>query len=248
MEFRGHEEAVYCLALCEEGMMHLVASGSSDMRSIVWDPSSGTQLMEFNGHTRYINAVALHAGESLFTGSGDRTARMWSISDGGMLMEFKGHTATVWTLRVHQDAAEKLWLFTGGADGVAMRWDVESGHAVTTFEGGHTSVIYSIYVCPADDVHWGVTCGMCGTLNIKAPRYWKVDTDIRREEPEYNRCSVCIKKTCVDAESSIGWEPMEEIPPCVVTGSRDCTARKWNAWTGKEAAKYPHSAMPGQIL
>ena len=71
-------------------------SGSSDHTLRFWDLESGQTLHTFEGHTGWVNAVAITPdGRRAVSASSDRTLRLWDLESGQTLRTLGGHTELV---------------------------------------------------------------------------------------------------------------------------------------------------------
>jgi WD40 repeat protein len=78
---RGHEGAVLCLAVSEDGSV--LATGGADRTIKVWDVAAGAERATLRGHEGAVTAVAFaDRGRALLSGSEDKTARRWDVASG----------------------------------------------------------------------------------------------------------------------------------------------------------------------
>ena len=55
----------------------------------MWDLASGTQTTRFDGHTGWVNAVAVTPdGRQVVSGGWDRTVRVWDFATGEVVANF----------------------------------------------------------------------------------------------------------------------------------------------------------------
>src|SRR4029079_13167560 len=76
----------------------LLATGSNDSTTRIWDYRTGDCLTTLTGHTETVNGVAwaTTGGRLLLaTGSSDETARIWDPATGDCLTTLTGHTGPV---------------------------------------------------------------------------------------------------------------------------------------------------------
>jgi len=134
--WRAHAGHTVAVAAADD----LVASGATDHKVRLWNPLSGTCLVEMIGHSAWVTSVAVAAdGSRVVSSSADGTIRVWS-RDGACEAVLTGHTGPVHAVAVDVLGERAV---SGGADGTVRLWDVASGEVVTTF-GGHGG--------PVDDV------------------------------------------------------------------------------------------------
>ena len=129
--FKGHTEAVWCLAVLDVDGGKKLASGSGDNSVKMWNlaPSRAeaqtggeletggelvggrdlmyTQFAKLEGHTDTIRCLVALADGRLASGGTDKTIIVWSIADKKQLVKLEGHTASVVSL-VELDAGKRL--------------------------------------------------------------------------------------------------------------------------------------------
>jgi WD40 repeat protein len=71
----------------------------------VWELESGRLLRSLEGHTDWVNAVAVSPdGRFIVSGSSDdRTVKVWELESGRLLRSLEGHTDWVWAVAVSPD-------------------------------------------------------------------------------------------------------------------------------------------------
>jgi WD40 repeat protein len=63
-------------------------SGGLDGRVLLWDLTTGEQLLEMAGHADAVNAVAFNAaGDRAASGAGDDTVIVWGLPDGEQITQ-----------------------------------------------------------------------------------------------------------------------------------------------------------------
>jgi WD40 repeat protein len=158
----------------------LVASGGTDHRVRLWDPTSGTCVAEMAGHGAWVTSVAIDgAGGRVVSASADGTLRVWS-RDGVCERVLSGHTGPVHAVVVDRLGERAV---SGGADGTVRVWDLASGEAVRTF-GGHSG--------PVEDVE--LVDGGLGAVSVgpHTVRVWDLErmTSSRQLRPKVRASDV----------------------------------------------------------
>jgi WD40 repeat protein len=98
----------------------------------VWQVTDGRLLYTLEGHTSYVNRVAISPDEMILaSGSSDTTVRLWRISDGVLLHILEGHKYSVEDVVFSPDG---IILASGGGD--VRLWQVEDGTLLRTMIGG----------------------------------------------------------------------------------------------------------------
>ncbi|HKS40040.1 MAG TPA: protein kinase [Blastocatellia bacterium] len=94
--FDGHISAIHSVAFSPDG--RLLATGSIDRTTKIWDISSGGLIANIKGHEGEIFSVAFSPdGKTLATGSNDFTARLWDIAtvSGFAIIKDKGRICSL---------------------------------------------------------------------------------------------------------------------------------------------------------
>jgi WD40 repeat protein len=98
----------------------------------VWQVTDGKLLHTLEGHTSYVNKVAISPDETILaSGASDNTVRLWRISDGVLLHTLEGHKYSVEDVVFSPDG---ITLASG--DGDIRLWRVEDGTLLRTMIGG----------------------------------------------------------------------------------------------------------------
>src|SRR5262249_7258145 len=104
----------------------LAASGLSELPSnnvvMVWDASTGWEVLTLRGHQGYVYQVAYRPdGKVLASASADRTLRLWDARTGKELLKLTGHDDTVLRVVFSPDGKQ---LASSSFDGSVRVWDV----------------------------------------------------------------------------------------------------------------------------
>src|SRR6266511_552213 len=127
--FRGHTQAVRCVAISPDGK--LLASGSDDQTIQLWDLASKTNVATLKGHTAAVNAVAFSPdGTRLASGSSDRTVKLWDVAARAVLTSLTNHAEAV-SCVVFTPDGQRLVV---GTDGASVKlWDTNTGQQLHEF-------------------------------------------------------------------------------------------------------------------
>lgn len=129
--------------------------------------SDGHVSREYNGHTQYVEGVAVSCdGSILVTGSHDGTARIWDVWTTRCLHVLPNSADDVWACAISDDNKH---VATGGSGVLIYIWDVYLGHRVKAL-AGHTSHV----VCCQFSHHVSSMMGSVSTDGTT--KIWKVLT------------------------------------------------------------------------
>lgn len=201
------------------------AFGSQDTMFIVWDATTGEQLLSFTPEnsvpspysvtdpTTENYPVALAAAfaplsERIATIAGDNTAAIWDAGTGELLVTFSGHRDAVNGVAWSMDESR---LLTASEDGTARVWDVETGEELLRL-AGHEGAVNSALWSP-DDARI-VTSGDDGTVRI-----WDAAT--------------ADELLVIDADEAVVWQAAwSPDGRHILTANDDGTTKVWDAETG----------------
>ncbi|KAJ2792034.1 WD repeat protein Lub1 [Coemansia linderi] len=110
---RGHQHAVWCVLVMENGEM---LTGSADRLIRRWE--GGQLKATYEGHTDCVRALALLPGGRFASAANDGSVRVWSLGSTQCLAELTGHTSYVYALSVLPDGA----IVSGGEDRSVRVW------------------------------------------------------------------------------------------------------------------------------
>jgi WD40 repeat protein len=98
-----------------------VASAGWTGTVMVWDATTGQELLTLNRHTGGAHSVAYSPDGRRFASAGfDGTVKMWDAATSQELLTLKGHPGGAWGLAYSPDGS---CLATAGADGTMKIWD-----------------------------------------------------------------------------------------------------------------------------
>ena len=111
--FRGHDDAVRCLAVSEDDVLY---TGSNDEQILAWDIDTQQPIRAFCGHTAAVSCLCCTVQEGrtvIYSGSFDQSIRAWDASTGECTQTFSGHSDKVASAAFSPDSS---LLATGSAD------------------------------------------------------------------------------------------------------------------------------------
>jgi WD40 repeat protein len=111
--FKGHSEAVTCVACSRDGRWLAAGSGGSANAVRVWEREKGGEGEALGRHDKPVTCVAVSAdGRRVLSGGQDNTARLWERATG---MEAQRYP--------HADRVSAVALSPGGKRALTASWD-----------------------------------------------------------------------------------------------------------------------------
>jgi len=204
---KGHGGTVMSAAYSPDGGR--IVTSSADRKAMVWNATSGAQLLALAGHDGYVNSAAFSPdGARIVTSSDDRTARVWDAASGAQLLELKGHGGPLYSAAFSPDGAR---IVTGSDDRTARVWDAASGAQLLELNG-HEGSVNSATFSP-DGMRL-----LTGSFDRTA-RIWNADSGAQLLTLKGHGGSIFAAAFSLDGTR-------------IVTGSFDGTARVWDAKPG----------------
>ncbi|KAH6989033.1 WD40-repeat-containing domain protein [Ilyonectria sp. MPI-CAGE-AT-0026] len=150
----GHSGAVRAVGFLrnfkENGLVEILASGSSDWTVKLWSVSTGRCIRNLTGHTGTITGVDLACiddGWRLASSSYDSTIRIWDTEKGTCVRTLSGHVSSVQSV-AFSGYSKKV--ASGGHDQTIKIWNATTGACLLTLEG-HGSIVSSVAFLDEDD-------------------------------------------------------------------------------------------------
>ncbi|MCP3998766.1 MAG: hypothetical protein GY722_27395 [bacterium] len=132
----GHSHAVRDAALSAEGDWALSGScadlaadgGCNRGELIMWDVPSGGEITRLEGHTDWVNAVALaFDGRTALSGSDDGSIMLWDIAAREPIRRIDADASGIRAVAISADGTTAL---TGANDGSLALWDLGTAEAI----------------------------------------------------------------------------------------------------------------------
>ena len=109
------------------------------------EPSAGTTLLTYRGHSGYVYAVAWSPdGSRIASGSYDQTVQVWDAATGAALLTYGGHSSFVNAVAWSPDGRR---IASASHDNTVQVWDAATGASLLTYEG-HSYAVYSVAWSP----------------------------------------------------------------------------------------------------
>ncbi len=108
----------------------VISCGMKAGTAIIWDVSTGKELLLLDDHTDGIGQVVFSPdGTRVVTASGDGTAKIWDAKTGNELFSLSSHSAAVSDVAYSKDGR---FLATASFDKTAKIWDALTGRELLT--------------------------------------------------------------------------------------------------------------------
>ncbi len=213
-QLKGHASSIRDAAWSPDGSA--IATSSNDKTIIIWDPDTGEAVRTLSGHTDRVAAIDFSPdGEKLVSASRDGTVRLWNWRNGGRIstLSIGGEGNAV---AFSNDGS----MFAAAADNGKIRiWRTKSRDRLATFNHGAAK---AFGVAFANNDKTLATSGIDPVI-----RLWNIADQTLIAELEGHR----------DASRALDSSSDGAI---IVSGSRDNTARIWDAVTGEELVTMGH--------
>lgn len=265
--FQGHEEWATESARTISGRrieildVHFNPSGDkivtcgSDNTAIVWDISSGKELIKLSGHDQpVLTADFSPDGNHIVTASSDGTAKVWLITDEVQSDEVFGHKGSITSVVFSPNSQT---IATSGDDRTVCIWDPNTGDLISTFGYDEDEVSYY------DRLVFSPDGTRIATIQLGRfyPKVWNIHEGLLafKMEHKYGVYDLAYspKGTCLATGSNdfngyirdtkygwetyklkghTGWVTTVAFDPSgdfIVTGSTDHSIRIWKTSNGK---------------
>jgi WD40 repeat protein len=214
-------ECVYAVAFSPDG--RTLASASSDGTARLWDPATGKERRQLEGHRDGVTAVAFAPdGKTLASGGADHTVRLWDAATGRELLPQPGHQADVTGVAFAPDGKAVL---TGSRDGTVRLWNAATGKEERVLLG-HEGAVRCVAFAPD-----GRTAASGG--DDRTVRLWDPAGGKERLRLGGHRNTVAALAFAPDGKA-------------LASGGYDKTARLWDPATGELVDELP--PVPAYVL
>lgn len=155
--------------LAYSSFANLLAIGLSNGDIKVWDLSTNSLIIKFQGHKSSITCLEFDPnGTSLISGSNDSSIIIWDLISEAGLIKFKGHKNAITSIYYYNDN----YLISTSKDGLIKIWDLKINQCVETHLA-HNGEAWSMAVFRYnDDRDFVLTTGLNGECKI-----WNLDID-----------------------------------------------------------------------
>ncbi len=184
----------------------------------IFEMNSGTELYTLREHTNNLTSAAFSAnGDLIVTTSLDTKAIVWDASTGLELFTLSGHSEDTMSAAFSPDATR---LATADTDGIIKVWDLTPSRELLTIfhPSGNTS-----WFAPSPN---GQQLVMINE-SVAVPEVWRVNLSVNTEKPQ----RIITLDGHADYVRALGYSFDGSR---IATGSRDGSAKIWDAATGRE--------------
>ena len=126
--FKGHKDAIYCVALSPDGKT--LATGSYDQKIKLWEVATAKEIKTLSGHNGCVYQLSFRSdGKILASASADRTVKLWDVATGERRETLSQSLKEVYALAFSPDGHR---LVAGGGDNRIRVWEISQTAAETT--------------------------------------------------------------------------------------------------------------------
>jgi WD40 repeat protein len=137
--FGGHKGPVYSLAVHPGGK--IVATGSEDMKILLWDPMTGEISKTLEGHTKPVKYLCFSKDGRYLLSAAGTEIRVWDLENGSSRVYLK-HVTHVYNLDFNNDASRFL---STSLKNKFNEWDREQGIVIREFDRHSRSCLVAAY-------------------------------------------------------------------------------------------------------
>ena len=214
----GHTGPVNCVVILANGSE--IISGSSDSKLRRWSVQTGQVIQVYEGHTDWVNCVALLPNNHIVSGSFDKSIKIWDRLTGVCLHTLTGHTNWVSDITVCSNGD----VVSASNDGSLRVWrarSTRSGQYVChqILANAHSFYAYCVTTVPGTDdvVSGGYENDGTGSLKL-----W--------QRPNPTSDYTCVRT--FKGHTRAVWSVAVMANQNIVSGSLDKTVKVWSRDTG----------------
>jgi coatomer subunit beta' len=140
MTLEGHAKGIGALAFCAFTDKPYLASGSDDMKVIVWDYTSKQIIFTFKGHENNLSALCFHPElPILISAAEDTSCKFWNINTGKLETERIFGYDVIWDINAKED--DNMIGF--GCDEATLVIQIGNQEPLATFNASQAKIIYA---------------------------------------------------------------------------------------------------------
>lgn len=148
---------------------NLLAIGFSNGDIKIWDLSTNSVIIKFQGHKSSISCLEFDPnGTSLISGSNDTSIIIWDLISEVGLIKLKGHKNTITSIHYYNED----YLISTSKDGLIKIWDLKLNQCIETHLA-HNGDTWSMKVFKYNEKDYVLTTGIDGECKI-----WNLNIDL----------------------------------------------------------------------
>jgi WD40 repeat protein len=204
-------------------------SGSDDGTIRVWDLTDKNPSWVLEGHTRWVNAVAISAnGERAISGSWDKTVRVWDLNGSEPARILEGHITPIRAVAISANGERGA---TGSSGGTVRIWDIKDSPP-TRVLAASSGIVFAVAICANG------SRVVSGSKDRKV-RVWDLDTPIleatSEERIRYTNAKVVLVGDSGSGKTGITVRLAQDLPPS-----------RWPSTSGVWSTQWPLKDPPVQ--
>lgn len=173
------------------------------------------------GHERPLTRVKFNReGDLLLTTAMDKNPQVWWANSGERIGTYKGHSGAVRDIDITWDSSRVV---TGSADNSAILWETSTGREL--FKWHFLSPVRCVAFSPGDSI---IAIAVAKLMGQKSDIFLFAHDDTK--ETQSNE-PIGVLEGHEGTVVRVHWYPTGEE---ILTGSEDCTIRKWLVETGEQ--------------
>lgn len=192
-----------CVKFNKNGQYAL--SGGNDRTIRLWNPSKGTQIKVYKGHSYEVLDLDVGADNSRIASCGeDKQPFLWDVSTGNVIRRFRGHASRINCIKFNADSSV---LITGSYDRTVKIWDCKSNtyDPIQSLDEAKDS-ISSIYISGFEIVSasidgcvrkYDIRAGRLSTDNVGCKIYYYVEFRLSLSTDPVTSVSLSHDENCI---------------------------------------------------